>query len=191
MIKITVTIEEVPEKKSELITGKYIITTSNFGNAYILGIPCKIMSEPYVGVKHYFSKDKTDNYIRIMSCITGLGYEIPYTPDWFKVYDTFEDVLITAEAENLLHRGYPIFRNPLQHREMLYGLVGKEYYPTDNSYSENINGGRLLVANKVVEIVGVPFIDKNPYENYAWFVTVKTKDGDVGKCLFMEWKLVP
>lgn len=186
MIKITITIEEVPEKKSELIVGKYLISHSNFGDAYILGIPCKIMSEPYA-VKYGADHDK---HIKVMSCITGIEYEIPYVPEWFKVYDTFDEVLTTAEAKRLLNHGHHIFRNPLLHREM-YRVVGKKYYPMDNSYSVDTKGESMWVANTVVEIVGVPFINKTPYGDDKWFVTVKTKGGKIGKCLFMEWKLVP
>lgn len=185
MIKITITIEEVPEKKSELIVGKYLISSTNFGDSYILGIPCKIMSEPYAVKDEYHDKN-----IKVMSCITGIEYEIPYKPSWFKVYDTFDEVLTTAEAKRLLSREYRIFRNPLLCREM-YRLVGHEYYPMDNSYSEDTNGERLWVAGTVVEIVGVPFIGKNPHGGDEWFVTVKTKSGKIGKCLFMEWKLLP
>ena len=185
MLKITVTIEEVPEKKSELIVGKYLISHSNFGGAYILGIPCKIMSEPYAVKDEYHDKN-----IKVMSCITGIEYEIPYDPEWFEVYDDFDEVLTTPAAKKFLSRGYHIFRNPLLCREM-YRLVGHKYYPMDNSYSEDTNGDRLWVADTVVEIVGVPFIGKNPYGNDKWFVTVKTESGKIGKCLFMEWKLLP
>lgn len=185
MLKIIVTIEEVPEKKSESIVGKYLISHSNFGDAYILGIPCKIMSEPYA-VKNIYP----DKNIKVISCITGIEYEIPYDPSWFKVYDTFDEILTTTEAEKFLFCGYHISYDPLFRCEM-YRLVGKKYYPMDNSYSEDTKGDRLWVANTVVKIVSVPFIDKNPHGDNKWFVTVKTKDGKIGKCLFMEWKLVP
>lgn len=185
MIKIIIITEEVSEKKFESIVGKYIIATSNFHDAYILGIPCKIISEPYA-VKN----ERHDKYIKVMSCITGIQYTIPYKPSWFNVYDTFDEVLAAAETKKLLYRGYHIFRNPFECREM-YRLVGNKYYPIDNSYSEDIKGNSLWVANTVVEIVGVPFITRNLYGDYVWFVPVKTKDGKVGSCLFMEWKLVP
>lgn len=183
MIKITVTIEEVPEKKSELIVGKYIITSSNYSetNAYILGIPCKIVSEKY--------QKKGKPYIKVVSCVTGIEYKIPYSPEWFKAYNTFDEVLTTAEAESLLHRGYHIFRNPLKCD--ISNLIGKKYYPMDNSYSEDTNGNRMWVANKIVEIVGIPFVAKTPFGHDKWFVTVNTKGGQIGKCLFEEWKLVP
>ena len=182
MIKIIITIEE---KKSEPIVGKYIISNSNFGDAYILGIPCKIMSEPYA-----VNNELHDKRIKVMSCITGIEYEIPYKSSWFKVYDTFDEVLATAETKKLLHRGYHIFSNPFKCREM-DRLIGNKYYPIDNSYSEDIEGNSLWVANTVVEIVGDPFLAKNLYGDYVWFVPVKTKDGKIGSCLFMEWKLVP
>lgn len=185
MIKITVIVEEVPEKKSESIIGKYLISHFNFGDAYILGIPCKITSEPYA-VKNIYS----DKNIKVMSCITGIEYEIPYDPEWLEVYDTFDEVLTTTAAKKLLSRGHHLFCDPRLCREM-YRLVGKKYYPMDNSYSEDTNGNRLWVADTVVEIVGPPYIGKNPHGKDEWFVTVKTRKGEIGKCLFMEWKLIP
>ena len=186
MVKFIITIEEVSAQKSEFIVGTYLISHSNFGDAYILGVPCKIMSEPYVVNGEDYNKK-----IKVMSCITGIEYVIPYDLSWFKVYDTFDEVLTTAEAEKFLYRGYHVFRNPLLKLHDMYHLVGKKYYPMDNSYSEDTNGERLCVANTVVEIVGVPFIAKTPFGNDKQFVTVKTKNGKIGKCLFMEWKLVP
>lgn len=184
MIKITVTIEEVPEKKPELIVGKYLISHTNFGDSYILGIPCKIMSEPYaVKNKHH------DKNIKVMSCITGIEYEIPYKPEWFEIYDSFEEVLNTPRANLLLRRGFSISRNPLM---STVGVSGKKYYPIDNSYSENFtDGNRLWVANRVVTIISNPYRAKTSCGYDAWFVIVKTEDGKVGSCLFTEWKLVP
>lgn len=189
MIKITISIKEVPEKKSELIVSKYLIATSNFGDADILGIPCKIMSEPYIGTKRYLGKRKTGNYIKVMSCITGIEYEIPYSPDWFNIYDSFEKVLDTPRVNRLLRHGLSISRNPLL---STVDVVGKKYYPIDNSYAENFkDGSRLWVSNKVVTIISKPYIARTPHGNSMQFVIVKTEDGEVGKCLFMEWKLVP
>ena len=190
MIKIIVTIEEVPEKKPEkkpeLIIGKYLISDSNFSDAYILGIPCKIVSEPYV-----VNNEDHNKKISVISCITGIEHEIPYRPLCFKIYNTFDEVLTTAEAEKLLYRGYHIFRDPLLELHGILQLIGKKYYPVDNSYSEDTNGEKMWVADTVVEIVDVPFIRKTPFGAYEWFVNIKTKNGKIGKCLFMEWKLVP
>lgn len=186
MIKITITIEEVPEKKSELIIGKYLISKSNFGDAYILGIPCKIMSEPYAVKNEYH-----DKRIKVMSCITGIEYEIPYAPEWFKIYDSFEKVLGTDKANRLLRHGLSISRNPLR---STIGVVGKKYYPMDNSYAESFTGGgRFLVADRVVTITSKPYTytARTHYGDKKRFVIVKTEDGEVGKCLFMECKLVP
>ena len=187
MLKITVTIEEVAEKKPESIVGKYLIANSNFGDAYIMGIPCKIMSEPYAVKNEYY-----DKYIKVRSCITGIEYEIPYDLDWLRVYDTFCAVLATADVEKFLyHGGYHIFRNPQSCSDMSV-LIGKKYHPIDNSYSENFkDGSRLWVADKVVTIVTEPYMATTPNGKKMWFVIVRTKDGEVGRCLFMEHKLVP
>ena len=191
MINIIIITENILKKKFKSIIGKYLIANSNFGDAYISGIPCKITSDPYIGKNPYLSKDKVE-YIQVMSCITGHEYEIPYVPGWFKMYDTFEEVLTTPEAEKLLYRGYHLFNDSGSSSESKKQLIGKEYYPMDNSYSENFtDGGRFWVAGETVTILCKPYMDKTPYGDKKQFITVKREDGKIGKCLFMEWKLVP
>lgn len=192
MIKITITIEETSEnkvKKDNAIKGKYIISRSNFGDAYILGVPCKVVSEPFMGTYENAIGKRERMCIKVVSCITGLPYTIPYEMDFLYVYDDYISVL--KASESFLHRGYAIYPDPETSRGIMAQLINKEYYPMDNSYSENTNGGRLWVAGRIVDIVGVPFIGKNPHGDDEWFITVKAKDGEIGKCLFMEWKLLP
>jgi hypothetical protein len=183
MIKITITIEEVPEKKSELIVGKYLISKSNYGDAYILGIPCKIMSEPYAV--------KNDGYhIKVISCITGIEYEIPYSPEWLEVYDSYISVI--EASESFLHRGYTIYSLPEVTRGIASQVVGKEYYPVDNSYSKLLSKrGDSWVAAKKVKIISEPYLDTTPYGEKIPFVNVRKNDGSIVKCMFTEWKLLP
>ncbi len=193
MIKITITIEETSEnkaKKNNTIKGKYIISRSNFGESYILGVPCKVVSEPFMGTYESYAFGKRECMcIKVVSCITGIQYTIPYDKSYFEVHDTFSSVLLASES--FLLRGYAIYPHPDATRGIMAQLINKQYYPMDNSYSENTNGGRLWVAGRVVDIVGVPFIGKNPHGDDEWFITVKTKDGEIGKCPFTEWKLLP
>lgn len=192
MIKITITIEETENKvkKNDTIKGKYIIARSNFGNSYILGVPCKVVSEPFMGTYESYAFGKRECMcIKVVSCITGLPYTIPYDTDWFKVYDRYTSVL--AESESFLHRGYAIYQNPEETRFMAQA-IGKKYYPIDNSYTKLLSkSGDRWVAGKEVRIVSEPYIDTTPYGEKIPFVNVQKNDGSIVKCMFTEWKLLP
>ena len=193
MIKITITIEEVLEnkvKENNIIKGKYIISRSNFGDSYILGVPCKVVSEPFMGTyKSYAFGEKECMCIKVVSCITGLPYTIPYDTDWFKVYDSYASVL--EASESFLHHGYAIYQNPEATRDIMVQVVGKKYYPIDNSYTKLLSKcGDRWVAGKEVKIVSEPYIDTIPYGDKIPFVNVQKNDGSIVKCMFMEWKLL-
>jgi len=194
MIKITITIEEVAEnkvKKNDTINGKYIIARTNFGDAYILGVPCKVVSEPFMGTyKSYAFWKKEGMCIRVISCITGIQYKIPYNTDWFKVYDSYASVLM--ESERFLNRGYAICQNPEAACFFTAQVIGKKYYPIDNSYTKLLSkSGDCWVAGKEVRIVSEPYIDTTPYGEKISFVNVQKNDGSIVKCMFTEWKLLP
>ena len=185
MIKITITIEETSEnkvKENNTIKGKYIISHTNFGGAYILGVPCKVVSEPLMGVK--------EKCIKVVSCLSGIQYTIPYETDWFDVYDDYISVL--KASESFLHRGYVIYPDPEASRGIMAQLFNKEYYPMDNSYSELLSKrGDRWVAGEEVKIISEPYFDTTPYGKKIPFVNVRKDDGSLVKCMFMEWKLRP
>ena len=193
MIKITITIEETSENKAkkDTIKGKYIISRSNFGNSHILGVPCKVVSEPFMGTyESYAFRIRECMCIKVVSCITGLPYTIPYDTDWFNVYDSYASVL--AASERFLHSGYTICQNPEATRFVMAQVIGKKYYPMDNSYSKLLSKrGDRWVAGKEVRIVCEPYIDTTPFGNKIPFVNVQKDDGSIVKCMFMEWKLLP
>lgn len=194
MIKITITIEEVAEnkvKKDDAIKGKYIISHSNFSGADILGVPCKVVSEPFMGAyKAYALKERDCVCIKVVSCITGIQYTIPYKTEWFDVYDTFADVF--EASESFLHRGYVIYPEPEVRHGIMAQVVNKQYYPMDNSYSKLLSTrGDRWVAGKEVKIVSEPYMDITPYGKKIPFVNVRKDDGSIVKCMFMEWKLRP
>lgn len=192
MIKITITIEEVAEKKvkkDNTINGKYIIAHSNFGGAYILGIPCKVVSEPFMGTYESNAVERECMCIKVVSCITGIQYTIPYETEWFDVYDAFTDIF--EASEGFLHRGYVIYPTPEATRGIMTQVVNKNYYPMDNSYSKLLSkrGGDCWVAGKEVKIISEPYLDTTPYGKKIPFVNVRKDDGSIVKCMFMEWKL--
>jgi len=195
MIKITITIEETSEnkvKKNDTIKGKYIISRSNFGHSYILGVPCKVVSEPFMGTYENAIGKRERMYIKVVSCITGLPYTIPYETDWFDVYDDYISVLKVSES--FLHRGYAIYPDPEATRgimALMAQLNNKEYYPMDNSYSKLLSTrGDRYVAGKEVKIISEPYLDTTPYGEKIPFVNVRKDDGSIVKCMFMEWRLL-
>lgn len=194
MIKITITIEETSEnkvKKGNIIKGKYIITRSNFGEADILDIPCKVVSEPFMGTYKSCAFEKRKRMcIKVVSCITGISYTIPYDTDWFDVYNSYISVIVASER--FLHHDYIIYQNPEKTPVIMRQVIGKKYYPMDNSYSELLSThGDRYVARKEVKIISEPYLDTTSDGNKILFVNVQKDDGSIVKCMFMEWKLLP
>lgn len=194
MIKITITIEETSEnkvKKNNIIKGKYIITRSNYSGAYILGVPCKVVSEPFMGTYEscVFGKRKR-MCIKVVSCITGTPYTIPYDMDWFNVYDDYFSVL--KASKSFINRGYIIYHEPEVTSGIKEQVINKKYYPMDNSYSKLLStSGNSWVAGEEVKIASEPYMDVTPYNKKIPFVNVRKDDGSLVKCMFMEWKLLP
>ena len=194
MIKITITIEEVAEnkvKKNNIIKGKYIIASSNFDGAYIFGVPCKIVSEPFMGTYKFSSiKEKECVCIKVVSCITGIQYTIPYDMNWLNIYDDYFSVL--KASESFVNRGYIIYPDPEATGDVKEQVVNKKYYPTDDSYSELLSAsGNRWVAEKEVEIISEPYTDVTPCGEKILFVTVQKNDGSIVKCIFVENNLLP
>ena len=193
MIKVTITIEETSEnkvKKNDTIKGKYIIAHSNFGEAYILGIPCKVVSEPFMWTYESAVGKRDCKGINVVSCITGIPYTIPYDTDWLDVYDSYISVL--EASESFLHRGYAIYPHPEATPGIMSQVVNKKYYPIDNSCSELLsNRGDRWVAGKEVKIISEPYIGTTPYGEKIQFINVRKNDGSIVKCMFTEWMLRP
>lgn len=179
--KVTVKIEEVKEEKP-IIKGKYIIPHSNYSKAYIMGIPCKIMSEPY---EETHDGRKTFD-IKVQSCLTGIIYTIPYSPDWIEVYENFDDVL--AKCRRFLEEGF--YFNDTPDTSDVEQVIHKVYFPIDNSWTSDFYGHWFPVSDGPVEIISLPFMGDTDFGKKL-FVLVAKEDGSVGRCLFEEWKLLP
>ena len=174
--RISIKIEEI---KKETLKGKYIISHSNFGDAYILGIPCKVISDPYPGYNKI--TEEKEKYMTVQSCITGLVYEIPFATEWLDVYEDLRDYL--PKNEDLLNMGYYFCDSGSKKQ-----IIGKDYFPMDNSYATDFEGYRFPVAGETVKIISLPFEEKTEFGKKQ-FVLVARGDGRIGKCMFMEWKL--
>lgn len=159
-------------------TPKYVVPTSNFSGAYLLGVPCLVVKGPYqreyenilgdIGVK---------NVIDVKSCVSGLEYTIPY--DWVEEYHSLVEA---NEYAQILGHHFPEVRE----------LIGKSYWPRDNSFITGLHGETHVdLYHKECEIVSVPFTDvtgDDDFEKEYTFILVKY-DGKYYRTLFSEWSL--
>ena len=72
----------VPQDNSyirEIVNGKKM-------NYYcsLIGVPCKIISRPYITEVQNFAKDKRERMIRVKSLKTGLTYEVMFAESWIR-----------------------------------------------------------------------------------------------------------
>lgn len=177
---------EVKVKVPNLM-GKYLITNSNFDDAYVCGVPLKIISQPYMGEYSCIpGKVEKIPYIKVASLITGYIYEIPFKPEWMTIYDTYDEIVVNCGK--WISRGYKIY----QDAGRLEQIVNKEYYPMDNSYSKDFESEWFPVAGKLCRILSVPFKVSTGYGKRKCILVQKKEEGSaVGRAFFMEWKLLP
>lgn len=176
LIVITVSTQE---KKT---TPNYVVPTSNFSydDGYLLGVPCKVLSDrPYKKARKTILGDvKIEDVIDVRSCVTGLEYTVP--TDWVKGYDSLVDA--NEDAEILGHH-FPDVKE----------LIGKPYWPRDNSYIADFDGKWADLYKKKCEIVSVPFketvLTSTGQKKEYTFILVKY-DEKIYRTLFEEWVLI-
>ena len=160
-------------------TPKYVVPRSNFPDAYLLGVPCLVVKGPYrKEMKDILGGINVKSVIDVKSCVSGLEYTIPY--DWVEKYNSLVEA---NEHAQIIGHHFPEVRE----------LIGKPYWPKDNSYITGLNGETGVdLYHKKCEIVSVPFMDiadvDDTDEIYP-FILVKYN----GKCyrvLFEEWALI-
>ena len=157
---------------------KYVVPTSNFSNAHLLGVPCQVLNGPYEGEREdIFGNIKVETVIDVKSCVSGLEYTIPY--DWVEEYDSLVEA---NEHAQIIGHHFPEVRE----------LIGKPYWPRDCSFITGLHGKTWLdLYHKKCEIVSVPFIDKtgdDDFEKEYTFILVKYK-GRYYRVLFEECAL--
>lgn len=163
----------------------YIIPRSNFSTgspdgAYLIGVPCKVVSAPYITKKKdVFGKMKNEEVYDVISMVTGIEYTIP--TGWAAEYDTLEE----ANKHSYISGRYG---------GKMSDLIGRKYWPRDNSYIKDFQGNWKSLIRKGCEIVSVPF-KKKTYDEYPvdedeerTFILVKYEDR-VYRVLFEEWAL--
>ena len=162
-------------------TPKYVVPTSNFANAHLLGVPCLVLNGPYEGEREdIFGNIKVDTVIDVKSCVSGLEYTISY--DWAEKYNSLVEA---NEHAQIIGHHFPDVRE----------LIGKPYWPRDNSFITGLYGETYVdLYRKKCEIVSVPFVDTitigdNDCEKEYTFILVK-HNGKYYRTLFEEWALV-
>ena len=161
-------------------TPKYVVPTSNFANAHLLGVPCQVLNGPYEGEREdIFGNIKVETVIDVKSCVSGLEYTIPY--DWVEGYDSLVEA---NENAQIIGHHFPEVRE----------LIGKPYWPRDNSFITGLHGETWVdLYHKECEIVSVPFTDvtgDDDFEKEYTFILVK-HNGKYYRVLFEEWGLRP
>lgn len=162
-------------------TPKYVVPTSNFTNAYIVGVPCKVLGDPYPGMwKSYIGEEKRI-LIDVQSCVTGIKYTIPYS-GFLKEFDS----LVEANDEaSIIGHHFPDIKD----------LIGKPYWPRDDSYITDAEGNWKDLFHKECEIISVPYTEKVNVKGYAGesydvtFVLVRY-EGKTYRVMFQEDGLV-
>lgn len=163
------------------LTGKYVITNSNFtttnARSFVLGVPLKVTTPVF--------KRCGQLCFWAVSMITGIQYLIPLKPEWMEFYDTYEEVV--ANSQRFIKKGYEIYDDEQLHLDQ---IVLKDYNPIDNSWAADFKGERFPVRDCKCLILSTPFkgdtwdeeVDLSKYR----FILVRKEDGSVGRCLFME-----
>lgn len=162
-------------------TPKYVVPTSNFLDAYLLGVPCLVVKGPYQKeMKDILLGDiRVKSVIDVKSCVSGLEYTIPY--DWVEKYNSLVEA---NEHAQIIGHHFPEVRE----------LIGKPYWPKDNSFITGLHGETWVdLYHKECEIVSVPFTDvtgDDDFEKEYTFILVK-HNGKYYRVLFEEWGLRP
>lgn len=72
----------IPQDNSyirEIVNGKKM----NY-HCSLIGVPCQIISRPYITEVQTFAKDKRERMIRVKSLKTGLIYEVMFAESWIQ-----------------------------------------------------------------------------------------------------------
>ena len=159
---------------------KYVVPTSNYSDAYLLGVPCLVLKGAYQRkYENIFGNIKVETVIDVKSCVSGLEYTIPYA-----LVEGYNSLVEANEHAPIIGHHFPEVRE----------LIGKPYWPRDNSFITELHGGhREDLYHKKCEIISAPFVDicgdnRLPETKYT-FILVKY-NGKYYRTLFEEWALI-
>lgn len=181
-----------PKKKVEKKLPKYIVPVSNFNvcatkdnreddSAMIIGIACEVVSEPYKTMRpSVIGEGKVEEeVIDVVSLLTGIKYTIPN--GWYYVYATREDAVYNSEI------------NQTQYCGNVKSLIGRTYYPKDNSFISDFEGNYAQLYGKPCKVVSVPFkgIAKPLNDEIIYKFILVEYEGKIYRTLFGEWNFYP
>ena len=94
-------------------TPKYVVPTSNFSDAYLLGVPCLVLKGPYLKERKDILGDiQVKSVIDVKSRVSGLEYTISY--DWTEKYNSLDEA---NEYAQIIGHYFPNVKD----------LIGKSY----------------------------------------------------------------
>ena len=173
-IQITITVR-IPEESN---IGKYIVPRSNFDDVYVYGVPCMILTDPYV------HKDK--KVYDVCSMLTGIKYTIPV--GYTDMFDTLEEANEHADVrgvnkpteENIIGMKYVVHDNSFIrergnfYKQEHYDLISKECVVVSKPYSDSTYDTAFIRSHgdKTYKFVDVAYC------------------GRVYRVLFQEWSLM-
>lgn len=178
-VKAMASMESVSTNIREKTTPNYVVPTSNFPDACLLGVPCLVVKGPYQKeCEDIMGNIKVKTVIDVKSCVSGIEYTVSY--DWAEKYNSLVEA---NEHAQIIGHHFPEVRE----------LIGKPYWPKDNSFITGLHGEtRVDLYHKKCEIVSVPFTDvtgDDDFEKEYTFILVKY-NGRYYRTLFKEWALI-
>lgn len=177
-VKAMASMESVSTNIREKTTPNYVVPTSNFPDACLLGVPCLVVKGPYQKeCEDIMGNIKVKTVIDVKSCVSGLEYTVSY--DWAEKYNSLVEA---NEHAQIIGHHFPEVRE----------LIGKPYWPKDNSFITGLHGETWVdLYHEKCEIVSVPFTDvtgDDEFEKEYTFILVK-HNGKYYRVLFEEWGL--
>jgi len=156
------------------VIGLYVVPTSNWcdGNSYLCGIPCMVVSKPYIKRCHIIGIGGVDRkMVDVVSLLTGIKYTI--YAEWCNVYLFAADAIENSKLKT-------------EYDQTVSSIMSMKYYPRDNSYIEDKNGNwKDLFGNETV-VCSLPYVAKTDTGEEKTFVNVMYH-GNVYRTLFQEW----
>ena len=168
---ISIKIISLPVKNKSVI-GLYAVPTSNFRDAYLFGMPCKVASEPYIKKRNIIGVgDADEKVVDVISLFTGIEYTID--SKWCNFYLSAEDAIKNSRIKT-------------ECDQSVSTMIGKKYYPKDNSFIEDRDGNWVSLIGKETVVCSLPYFDKTDTGDVRTFINVRYQ-GNLYRTLFEEW----
>lgn len=168
---ISIKIISQPVKNKSVIE-LYAVPTSNFRDAYLFGMPCKVVSKPYIKKRNIIGVgDVDEKVIDVISLFTGIEYTID--SKWCIFYLSAEDAIKNSRIKT-------------ECDQSVSTMIGKKYYPKDNAFIEDRDGNWESLVGKETVVCSLPYFDKTDTGDVRSFINVRYQ-GNLYRTLFEEW----